>query len=50
MKTIYLLDHRLKWKTFKKLQGKKEIKRNWCWNGHYWHSKCRIKDFEALGE
>ena len=24
---------------------KKEIKKGaWCWNGHYWHGKCKDKD------
>lgn len=24
---------------------KKEIKKgSWCWNGHFWHEKCKDKD------
>lgn len=23
---------------------KKEIKGNWCYNGHFWHEKCKNKD------
>ena len=23
---------------------KKEIKKNWCYNGHWWHEKCKGRD------
>ncbi len=25
---------------------KKEIKKDWCWNGYYWHNKC--KDIDSM--